>query len=255
MIPGQMKKILVIEDDLVLRRTLRELLETNNYKIFSAEDGLEGVKLAKEIKPDLIICDIMMPRLSGIGVVNELKKDNIFAAVPFIFLTAKSELTDMRKGMEIGADDYITKPFKAETILKAISARLEKFDLIMNNERLLAGTNLPENIPLLSEEDRIFIDTKTRQHFIKIGDILFIKAQGEYSEVYLVNETKILIRKLMKQWEDQLPRKIFLRIHRSTIINLSRIEKIERWFKRSYLVKLKGSDEKFIVSQRYSSTW
>ena len=80
-----MKKILIIEDEYALRSTLRELLESNDYKVFLAEDGLEGVQLAKEINPDLIICDIMMPRLSGHGVIEELKKDNLLSFSTFHF--------------------------------------------------------------------------------------------------------------------------------------------------------------------------
>ena len=114
-----MKKILIIEDESAIRSTLRELLELNGYKAFLAEDGMEGVQLAKEINPDLIICDIMMPRMSGEGVIEELKKDKILSMVPFIFLTAKADISDFRNGMESGADDYITKPFRAAYYFKS----------------------------------------------------------------------------------------------------------------------------------------
>lgn len=249
----RMKKIVIIEDDQILRSTLRELLELNSYRVFAAEDGIAGVQLAKEINPDLIICDIMMPRLSGIGVVQELKEHRLFYSVPFIFLTAKSDLSDIREGMEIGADDYVTKPFRADTILKAISARLEKFSLIKSRTEDESYVERKDKQTILSEDEKLFLNTKAKQQFIKVGDILFIKAMGEYSELHLTSGTEILIRKLMKQWEEQLPGNIFLRIHRSTIINLNQIESIERWFKRSFIISLKGSDEKFIVSQRFSS--
>ena len=203
-----MKKILIIEDEYALRTSLRELLEANNYKVFLAEDGVEGVQLAKEINPDLIICDIMMPRLSGHGVIEQLKKDKLFSCVPFIFLTAKAEISDFRAGMESGADDYITKPFRANAILKAIETRLEKFEIIklQNN----AGEDqVDEKDEPLSENDRLFINTKNRPQFIKVIDILCIKAQGEYSTIFLINGTKLLVRKLMKQWENQLPDNTF----------------------------------------------
>jgi DNA-binding LytR/AlgR family response regulator len=248
-----MKKILIIEDEYAIRSTLRELLEANGYKAFLAEDGIEGLQLAKEITPDLIICDIMMPRMSGDGVIEELKKDILLSSIPFIFLTAKADISDFRNGMESGADDYITKPFRAANILKAIETRIQKFETIK-----LQSTNLQEEPStgekkVLSENDRLFVNTRNKPQFMKVSDILCIKADGEYSTIYLISGTNLLVRKLMKQWELQLPENIFLRIHRSTIINISQIEKIEKWYKRSYVVKLKNFDESFIISQRYTS--
>lgn len=248
-----MKKILIIEDEFALRSTLRELLESNNFKVFLAEDGLEGVQLAKEINPDLIISDIMMPRLNGHGVIEELKKDKNLASTPFIFLTAKAEISDFRTGMEIGADDYITKPFRAATILKAIETRLQKFESIKLQQSDQPEEPIIDKKETLTENDRLFVNSKNKPQFIKVGDILCIKAQGEYSTIYLISGLNLLVRKLMKQWEQQLPDNMFLRIHRSTIININHIEKIEKWYKRSYIVKLHSFEEKFIISQRYTS--
>jgi DNA-binding LytR/AlgR family response regulator len=248
-----MKKILIIEDEYALRASLRELLEANNYKVFLAEDGLEGVQLAKEVFPDLIICDIMMPRLNGHGVIEELKKDPKLSSVPFIFLTAKSEITDFRDGMESGADDYITKPFRVASVLKAIETRLQKFETIRLQSSSLKEEPVAEKKEMLSENDRLFINTKNKPQFIKVGEIICIKAQGEYSTIHLSSGAELLIRRLMKQWELQLPENTFLRIHRSTIININQIEKIEKWYKRSYIVKLHNFEEKFIISQRYKS--
>jgi DNA-binding LytR/AlgR family response regulator len=248
-----MKKILIIEDEYAIRSTLRELLEANDYSVFLAEDGLEGVKVAKEINPDLIICDIMMPRLSGHGVIEELKKDKLLSSVPFIFLTAKADISDFREGMESGADDYITKPFRAATVLKAIETRLQKYEIIRLQNAVSQEEPDAEKKGVLSENDRLFVNTKNKPQFIKVSDILCIKAQGEYSTIFLVTGASLLLRKLMKQWEQQLPENIFLRIHRSTIININQIEKIEKWYKRSYIVKLHNFEEKFIISQRYTS--
>ena len=246
-----MKKILIIEDEYALRSTLRELLEANNYKVFLAEDGLEGVQLAKEINPELIICDVMMPRLNGHGVLEELKKDSVLSSIPFIFLTAKAEMSDFRTGMEIGADDYLTKPFRAATVLKAIETRLQKFESLKQQKP--NADEESDKKEVLTENDRLFVNSKNKPQFIKVSDILCIKAQGEYSTIYLISGLNLLVRKLMKQWELQLPDNIFLRIHRSTIININQIEKIEKWYKRSYIVKLHHFEEKFIISQRYTS--
>lgn len=125
-----MKTILLIEDNVDLRENTAELLEDSNYKIITAENGKIGVELALKHIPDIIICDIMMPELDGYEVLEILSKNEQTEAIPFIFLTAKSENTDMRKGMSLGADDYITKPFEEEDLINAIEARLRKSELL-----------------------------------------------------------------------------------------------------------------------------
>lgn len=121
-----MKKILIIEDNDEVRENTAEIIELSNYKVITAENGKAGVELALAEKPDLIICDIMMPVLDGYGVYHLLGKHTETASIPFIFLTAKSEKTDFRRGMEMGADDYITKPFDGIELLNAIEVRLKK---------------------------------------------------------------------------------------------------------------------------------
>ncbi|WP_199248903.1 response regulator [[Phormidium] sp. ETS-05] len=121
-----MKTILVIEDDERVRENIVDLLEAEEYRTLTAPNGLEGVEKAKQYLPDLIICDVMMPELDGYGVIQALRQNEATATIPFIFLTAKTEKTDTRKGMELGADDYLTKPFTLEELLKAIAVRLEK---------------------------------------------------------------------------------------------------------------------------------
>lgn len=122
-----MKTILLIEDNEAIRETTAEILELANYTVFTAENGKIGVKLALETKPDLVICDIMMPVLDGYGVLQVFNKNPQLSGVPFIFLTAKTERTDFRKGMELGADDYLTKPFDESELLSAIEGRLNRF--------------------------------------------------------------------------------------------------------------------------------
>lgn len=125
-----MKKILLIEDNDDIRNNTAEILELSNYEVIVAENGKIGVEKAIEHKPDLIICDIMMPVLDGYGVLHALHKNDAIKNTPFIFLTAKTERNDFRKGMELGADDYITKPFSATELLNAIDSRLNKIDLL-----------------------------------------------------------------------------------------------------------------------------
>jgi DNA-binding response OmpR family regulator len=121
-----MTKILLIEDSADLRENTSEILVLANYEVVTAENGKIGVEMVMKERPDLIICDIMMPELDGYGVLHILSRKLETAAIPFIFLTAKTEKADVRKGMELGADDYLTKPFSDTSLLNAIETRLRK---------------------------------------------------------------------------------------------------------------------------------
>src|SRR6478735_9696583 len=123
-----MKKILLMEDNDDIRNNTAEILELSNYKVFVAENGKVGVEQAILHMPDLIICDIMMPGLDGYGVLHAVHKNEAIKNTPFIFLTAKTDRNDFRKGMELGADDYITKPFSGTELLNAVESRLRKID-------------------------------------------------------------------------------------------------------------------------------
>lgn len=132
-----MTKIVLIEDNHEMRENIEEMLELADYTVLSAENGKIGLELVKKELPDLIICDIMMPELDGYGVLYYLSKMPETRAIPFIFLSAKTERTDFRKGMNLGADDYITKPFEEMELLEAIESRLKKrqrFEAIMDND-------------------------------------------------------------------------------------------------------------------------
>ncbi|RNC87746.1 MAG: response regulator [Winogradskyella sp.] len=121
-----MKKVLLIEDDAILRENTAELLELSGYDIIAAPNGKIGVEKAKSVLPDIIISDIMMPELDGYGVLESLSKNETTKFIPFIFLSAKTERQDVRKGMDLGADDYITKPFTEDELISAIESRIAK---------------------------------------------------------------------------------------------------------------------------------
>jgi DNA-binding NarL/FixJ family response regulator len=121
-----MKKILVIEDEPEMRRNLTTILRLEKFHPLAAENGRVGVALAKKEKPDLILCDVMMPELDGYGVIAALRADAATVSIPFIFLTAKGEKPDIRAGMNLGADDYLTKPAATPDLLAAIQSRLER---------------------------------------------------------------------------------------------------------------------------------
>lgn len=131
--------ILVIDDNTDIRENTAEILDLAGYKTFTAENGKKGVEIALKEKPSLIICDIMMPELDGYGVLHLLRKHRDTESIPFIFLTAKTERSDFRKGMEMGADDYITKPFDEIELLNAVEVRLKKSAILDNKYSSSAG--------------------------------------------------------------------------------------------------------------------
>ena len=136
-----MKTILVIEDTPAMRENISEILQLAPYQVVQATNGKEGIERARQTQPDLILCDVKMPELDGFGVLHILRKDPHLASVPFIFLTAKAEAADFRMGMNLGADDYLTKPFDDLTLLDAVALRLKK-DAAIPTDSVVIPTNL-----------------------------------------------------------------------------------------------------------------
>lgn len=124
----------MIEDEPEMRRNIAKLLRFRDYEPIEAENGRKGVDLARQEKPDLILCDVMMPELDGYGVLKTLQQDANLALIPFIFLTAKGDKDDLRSGMNLGADDYLTKPVANNDLVNAIEARLRRSELQSNRE-------------------------------------------------------------------------------------------------------------------------
>lgn len=129
-----MRRILVIEDEPEMRRNIAALLRYRDYEPIEAENGRKGVELARREKPDLILCDVMMPELDGYAVLRALQQDAALALIPFVFLTAKGDKDDLRSGMNLGADDYLTKPVANNDLINAIEARLRRSELQVNRE-------------------------------------------------------------------------------------------------------------------------
>ncbi len=177
--------ILVIEDQTDVRENIVELLELSNYKVSSAPNGKEGVKQALSNPPDLVLCDIMMPEMDGYEVLYLLSKNPSTASLPFIYLTAKAEKTDFRKGMNMGADDYITKPFEEMELLGAIERRLKKYselNQVDDVEGLVKTASTFKNIDDLDKERKI-------QHFKK-RDVIY--REGDLSSfVYKIKKGKV----------------------------------------------------------------
>jgi CRP-like cAMP-binding protein/CheY-like chemotaxis protein len=198
------KKILLIEDNPEVRENTNEILDLAGYDVVTAPNGKIGVEVAQNEKPDLIICDIMMPELDGYGVLHILSKNTETAGVPFIFLTAKTEKTDIRKGMNLGADDYLTKPFDDTDLLNAIEARLRKvamqqqlyeptpegLDTFINDAKKVLNLKdlckdkktkaLKKKMELFSEGD-----TPLNVYFVKSGSIKVFKSHQDGKELII----------------------------------------------------------------------
>lgn len=168
------KKILVIEDQPDVRENIEELLQLSNYAPITAANGKEGVKMALEHKPDLILCDIMMPEMDGYEVLYLIGKNPEIASTPFIFLTAKAENSDFRKGMNMGADDYITKPFEEMELLGAIERRLEKFGRLASNETLQEFVERAKEYHELKD-----LESNSKTRSFKKKDIIY--RQGDFA--------------------------------------------------------------------------
>lgn len=143
-------KIIIVEDEPQLRENIRELLEVNDYQVLALEAGDNIAEVLSKFKPDLILCDIKMPRHDGYWVLNEVRNNKQFGKIPFIFISAKVERRDVRVGMDLGADDYLTKPFSSEELLSAIQARLSRVEDLKNMD---ADSDQQNNIPKAKAED------------------------------------------------------------------------------------------------------
>src|SRR5678815_4772061 len=136
------RTILIIDDHDEIRENIAEILSLGGYKTVTAENGKKGIEAALKEKPDLIVCDIMMPELDGYGVLHLLRKNPETEEIPLIFLTAKAERSDLRKGMEMGADDYVTKPFEELELMNAIESRFHKYDILLSLIHISEPTRL-----------------------------------------------------------------------------------------------------------------
>jgi CheY-like chemotaxis protein len=196
-----MKKILLIEDDVVLRENTSELLELSNYYVVNAPNGKKGVEVAKEILPDIIVCDIMMPEIDGYGVLKALNQNKSTQHIPFIFLSAKTERKDVRRGMDLGADDYITKPFSEDELISAIESRLAKASILKDSRE---KKQTKEELAAAAGEIRSLNDLKKyfedNGEFFRFSKESFIYKEGNNSNyIYLISSGLIKCHKLDEQ--------------------------------------------------------
>ncbi len=196
-----MKRILLIEDNQDVRENTAEILALANYEVITAMNGKDGVESALATTPDLIICDIMMPVLDGYGVLHLLSKNTSTSLIPFIFLSAKAEKTEIRKGMEMGADDYLTKPFDDIELLNAIESRLKKTEILHKEfpskthgvNEMLSKLKGIEEMPSL-QDGRDVKTWKKKEH---------IYSEGEFPKgVYLILDGKVKVSRSNEQGKE-----------------------------------------------------
>ncbi len=209
-----MKTILIIEDDSALRENTTELLELSNYEVINAPNGKVGIELATTHKPDIIVCDIMMPVVDGYGVLEALSSNEDTMHIPFIFLSAKTEHTEIRKGMDMGADDYLTKPFEENELLSAIESRLAKAEILnaalqkSPTQTAMAPEEDEESLRNLNELKNFFDDNGTISNYKK-GESIY--KEGDHSNyVYLILKGVVKTHKM-----DESGKELITALHRA----------------------------------------
>ncbi len=255
-----MRKILLVEDSLLLAENIIALLEERKFNIYHASNAGDAINLVASESFDLILCDIMLPGKDGYEILESLKTMPEIAIPPFVFLTAKSQRIDLRKGMELGADDYLTKPFTEEELLKTIDTQIKKrANLLKSNKRNKYKTSKINDTPdvpklhkHLSYDSFIFLNAKENPGFFAIKEIVYIKSLKDYTQIFFKNSQKLVVRKTLVLWESILPPVFFVRIHKQTIINLQFVEKVIRDSSYTFKVYLKNCEDPFKISQRYS---
>jgi CRP-like cAMP-binding protein len=192
--------ILVIEDNPEMSENISSILQLAQYRVTSAMNGKEGVKLANQLRPDLILCDIMMPELDGYGVLHILHSEPDTATIPFVFITAKADKKDLRQGMNLGADDYLTKPFESTDLLKMVEVRLKKKAMMESQ------ANTPEQV------SEFFSKTREIKDFQKLSenrpvrnfrkkDIVFMEGQMP-NDLYFIEKGKVKTYKVNEEGKE-----------------------------------------------------
>ncbi len=197
------KKVLLIEDDAVLRENTAELLELLNYQVITAANGKIGVEKAIRQPPHIIVCDIMMPELDGYDVLEALSSDPKTKNIPFIFLSAKTERQDVRKGMNLGADDYITKPFSEDDLVSAIESRLAKVSIQNEFSNIVESLDIKKNgtdIKTLNEL-RVYFETHGKSFNFESGDMIYEEGQNS-NYIYLIHEGVVKCHRLDEQGKE-----------------------------------------------------
>ncbi|WP_107668143.1 response regulator [Cyanothece sp. BG0011] len=207
-----MAKIVLVEDDADSRNLYKDFLETEGFQIFGAEDGLTGLELARQYKPDLVLCDIILPKIDGYEVLSRLRHDPLTAAISFIFLTAKNTKKELRYGMNLGADDYLPKPFTADDLLEAIAARLQRQAYLKRCYQVeYVSDDSSQETKEVSQETAQFLFPPISEEFREVFEFIEANYAREitlsdvaqavgYSPAYLTNRVKQETGNTVNRW-------------------------------------------------------
>lgn len=229
-------RALIVDDERLARKDLANLLQAHrNIQIAGeAEDVPSAAEAIQRLQPDLVFLDIQMPGQTGFDLL-----DAVAFHGRIIFVTAYDEFA--LRAFEVNALDYLLKPVHPERLARA----LEKLE----QEPVAAKSGWRP----LTDEDRLFLQIGSRFHFVKVAAIIAIQSAGDYSHLYEAGGLAGLTGKTMREWEERLPSRLFCRIHRTAIINMDQVERIEEWFNFSYRVYVKGLPEPLMISRRYAT--
>jgi two-component system, LytTR family, response regulator len=227
---------ILVDDERLARKELRSMLA--EHEIIDIVGEAENVRQATELihakKPDVLFLDIQLPGETGFDLLEKISID-----CKVIFVTAFDAYAI--RAFEVNALDYLLKPINPARLAQAI-------------ERLTTHDSAPgPPLRALEYEDRLFIEVEERSRFLKVSDIIAISAMGDYSRIFSCDGQKSLVLKPLKDWEERLPAKHFTRIHRSTIININYVDRVESWFNRSYRIHIRQMAEPLVMSRRYAA--
>jgi len=230
-------KALIVDDERLARRELRSLLaDFSEVEIVGEADSVsQALDLIENKQPTIVFLDIQLTNETGFDLLEQVES----ADFKTVFVTAFDAYAI--RAFEVNALDYLLKPVNPERLKKAI-------EKIVKNEKSAAN-----NLRPLAFDDRLLLEMSGRSVFLKINRISHILAAGDYSEVFTIEGKKLLVEKPLREWETRLPEKHFIRIHRTSIINLECVERLESWFNRSYQIYLQNNREPLTVSRRYAA--
>lgn len=247
-----MHRILVVEEIDSIRKEVCDILDYVGYHTLTAVNGMAALRIIRKERPHLVLSNAYLPKIDGFKLLMELLADESISDIPLILFSTNSNYKDFRRGMTLGADDYLMMPFDKAELITAINSRLHRVRMFKNSGIISNTDTKTTTMQKFTYEQKVFFNDEKNPRFINISDIVALTADKDYTNLILADGSKIYWRRLLADWQKLLPENHFLRIHRSTLINLEYISKVEKWFKRSYKIYLKNTDQYFISSERFS---
>lgn len=246
-----LKKVLVIDNKSENLKKVESLLAQTDFEIYFSHDKKDGLEIAARYLPDLILFDFTNGE-TDLLLIKKICSSESTSALPLIIVSNNFSFEQQRAVMELGADDYIPLSLLESTLLSSVMKRFEKLTSMkahINKEI----NSFDEFNGGLKRNDHILVKIGNKLKLVKFSDIVCVTALKEYSKIVTKDNCKIIVRKSLRNWIKVLPAKLFLRIHRATIINLDYIERIAKTNDRTYTVHLKNIEEDFSFSHRYAN--